>query len=154
MKMLITVLTMALMTQGCSIYKAGTAPPPVAVDKVKVGTTRHQVVSVFGVPKTSEFSQTNQRTDLYEFVDGFDGASKLRIIPYIAADFFTLGLAELILWPMELTVLRGTPGRALVTYDQEEKAQMVMITKQDGSPWYSESKVARDNSGSSVPNME
>ena len=72
---------------GCSIYKAATAPPPVAVDRVTVGTSRAEVMSVFGSPKNSD-SAINGKTDIYEFIDGNNGASKLRILPYIAADVY------------------------------------------------------------------
>jgi len=138
MKLLMAVLLVAVATPGCSIYKAATAPPPVPVDNVKAGYTRAEVMSVFGLPKNTEVVPSNERTDVYEFIDGNHGASKLRIIPYIGADFFTLGLAELVLWPMEIALLQGSEGRAVVTYDQDNKAKTVMVTKKDGTPWKSE----------------
>ena len=92
---------------------------------------------MFGTPKSSDVAQSNERTDVYEFTDGNSDAAKLRIIPYIGADFFTLGLAELVLWPLELATLQGAEGRAVVTYDQENKAKTVLVTKKDGSPWTS-----------------
>jgi hypothetical protein len=67
------------------------------LDNVKVGSTRPEVLSVFGMPKASDVEQ-EERTEIFEFVDGNNGASKLRIIPYVAAEVFTLGLAELVLW--------------------------------------------------------
>jgi hypothetical protein len=138
MRLLMALLLIAAAAQGCSIYKAATAPPSVAVDNVKAGSTRAEVMSVFGMPKSSDVVQSNERTDVYEFIDGNSGAAKLRIIPYIGADLFTLGLAELVLWPVELSVLQGSEGRAVVTYDQENKAKMVMVTKRDGTPWKSQ----------------
>jgi hypothetical protein len=138
MRLLMALLLIAAAAQGCSIYKAATAPPSVAVDNVKAGSTRAEVMSVFGMPKSSDVVQSNERTDVYEFIDGNSGAAKLRIIPYIGADLFTLGLAELVLWPVELSVLQGSEGRAVVTYDQENKAKTVMVTKRDGTPWKSE----------------
>ena len=137
MRLLMALLLMATAAQGCSIYKAATAPPPVQVDHVKAGSTRSEVMSVFGTPKSSNVDQSNERTDVYEFIDGNDDAAKLRIIPYIGADFFTIGLAELVLWPLELAALQGSEGRAVVTYDQENRAKTVMVTKKDGSPWKS-----------------
>ena len=98
---------------------------------------RFEVMSVFGAPKSSEVVQSNERTDVYEFIDGNDGAAKLRILPYIGADLFTAGLAELVLWPLELATLQGPEGRAIVTYDQENRAKTVMVTRKDGSPWTS-----------------
>jgi len=135
MRLIIALLLMAFAAPGCSIYKAATAPPSVAVDIVKVGSTRPQVMSVLGTPKTTDVAKSNERTEVYEFIDGNNGASKLRIVPYIAADLFTIGLAELVLWPLELTALQGSEGRAVVTYDQEDRARTVLITKRDGTPW-------------------
>ena len=37
----------------------------------------------------------------YEYSDGPPGASKVRIILYVAADIFTAFLSELIFWPIE-----------------------------------------------------
>jgi hypothetical protein len=135
MKHVMTVLLIAAAAQGCSIYKAATAPPPVAVSNVKAGSTRAEVMSVFGLPKSTDLAQSNDRTDVYEFIDGNNEGSKLRIVPYIAADFFTAGLAELVLWPMELALLQGSEGRAIVTYDTDNKAKTIIVTKKDGSPW-------------------
>ena len=98
---------------------------------------RFEVMSVFGTPKSSEVVQSNERTDVYEFIDGNHGATKLRILPYIGADFVTAGLAELVLWPLELATLQGSEGRAIVTYDQENRPKTVMVTRKDGSPWIS-----------------
>jgi hypothetical protein len=92
---------------------------------------------------------SNERTDMYEFIDGNHGASKLRIIPYIGADFFTLGLAELVLWPMEIALLQGSEGRAVVTFDQDNKAKSVMVTRRDGTPWQFQKDVAHNASPSS-----
>ena len=106
-------------------------------------------MSVFGLPKTSDMVVSNERTDIYEFIDGNNEASKLRIIPYIGADFFTLGIAELVLWPMEIALLQGSEGRAVVTFDQDNKAKSVMVTRKDGTPWPSQKEVSANASASS-----
>jgi hypothetical protein len=137
MRLFIALLLMTTAAQGCSIYKAATAPPSVPVDTVKTGSTRAEVMSVFGTPKSTDVIQSNERTDVYEFIDGNPGAAKLRIIPYIGADLFTIGLAELVLWPLELAAMQGSEGRAIVTYDQNNRATTVIVTKKDGSPWIS-----------------
>jgi hypothetical protein len=132
----IALLLIGGLLTNCSIYKAATAPPPVPLERVHAGAPRSQVMSVLGGPKTSEVSN-EERIDVYEFIDGNTGASKLRIVPYIAADLFTLFLAELVLWPLELAVLQGSEGRAIVTYGPEDVAKGVQITKRDGTPWRS-----------------
>ena len=135
MRSLMALLLIAIAVPGCSIYKAATAPPSVSVDSVKVGSSRAQAMAVFGLPRSTEVGQMNERTDVFEFVDGNSEASKFRIVPYIAADLFTIGLAELILWPTELALLQGSEGRAVVTFDQDNRAKTVMVTKRDGTPW-------------------
>jgi outer membrane protein assembly factor BamE (lipoprotein component of BamABCDE complex) len=149
MRILMTLLLIATVAPGCSIYKAATAPPPVPVDIIKAGSSRAEVMSVFGLPKTSDMATSNERTDVYEFIDGNNEASKLRIIPYIGADVFTLGVAELVLWPMEIALLQGSEGRAVVTFDQENKAKSVMVTKRDGTPWQLKKDLPGEPSASS-----
>jgi hypothetical protein len=36
---------------------------------------------------------------------------------------------------MELALLQGSEGRAIVTYDPDNKAKTIIVTKKDGSPW-------------------
>lgn len=133
-----TILMVLLLTgvfaQGWSIYKAATAPPPVEVERVRVGSDRTEVISVLGTPKLTEVTD-GQRTDMFEFTSGYDQASKSRILLYIAGDFFTIGLSELVFWPLELAVLDGTEGRAVATYGSDNKVQIVKITQKDGKPW-------------------
>src|SRR5215510_2041110 len=135
MRSLMALLLIAIAVPKCSIYKAATAPPSVSVDSVKVGSSRAQAMAVFGLPRSTEVGQMNEQTDVFEFVDGNSEASKFRIVPYIAADLFTIGLAELILWPTALALLQGSEGRAVVTFDQDNRAKTVMVTKRDGTPW-------------------
>jgi len=134
MKSMVGLLSLLVVIQGCSIYKAATAPPPVPVSDARIGSTRAEVLSVFGMPKNTE-QGPDGRIDMYEFTDGNHGATKFRIVPYIAADVFTLSLAELILWPLELSVLQGSEGRAVVTYDTKDIATGVKVTKKNGEPW-------------------
>jgi len=134
MNILAGLLTLFIMAQGCSIYKAATAAPPVAVENVKIGSNRPAVLSVFGVPKSTE-SMEGERTEIFEFTSGLHEASKARIVLYIAGDVFTLGLAELIFCPMELAVLDGSQGRAVVTYGQGNIVKLINVTKKDGTPW-------------------
>ena len=44
---LMVLLLTGVLAQGCSIYKAATAPPPVEVERVRVGADRTDVISVF-----------------------------------------------------------------------------------------------------------
>jgi hypothetical protein len=66
---------------------------------------------------------------------GTDVASKSRILLYIAGDVFTIGISELVFWPLELALLDGTEGRAVATYGSDNKDQIVKITTKYGKPW-------------------
>jgi hypothetical protein len=67
-----------------------------------------------------------------EFQSGFHQASKARVIPYLAADVFTLGLAELILWPLEMTVMERATCTAVATYDPSQKVETWLVSQKDG----------------------
>ena len=131
---LMALFLSGILAQGCSIYKAATAPPPVEVERVRVGSDRTDVISVLGTPKLTEVTD-GQRIDMFEFTSGHNQASKSRILLYAAGDFFTLGLSELVFWPLELAVLDGTEGRAVATYGSDNKVQTVKITTKDGKSW-------------------
>ena len=135
MKQVVLVLFVMILTGGCSIYKAANAPGPVAVDRVQIGSTRAEVFAVYGVPKHSETSN-EQKTDTFQFIDGYPSGSKSRIVLYAAGDLITLGLAELIFWPLEMAVLEGTEGQAVVTYDSDERVTSNIVTTMEGEPWH------------------
>lgn len=73
--------------------------------------------------------------DIYEFVDGHSSGSKIRVVLYIAGDILTLGLSELLFWPIELAAGYGTSGRAIVTYGADDIANHILLTQANGSPW-------------------
>jgi hypothetical protein len=128
------VSAFAMILTGCSIYKAATAPPPMMLDNIKAGADRITIVGTLGIPKLSE-AKGDSKIDVHEFVSGSQEATKARIGLYIAGDLFTIGLAELIFWPIELRFGQGTAGRAVVTYGMDDIARSVMFAKTDGSPW-------------------
>lgn len=133
-KVCYVVMCCALSLSGCSIYKAATAPTPVALENVKNGASRIAIVGTLGIPKMSEV-KGDSKTDVYEFVNGSHEATKARIVFYIAGDLFTAFLSELVFWPMELGLGQGTAGRAIVTYGMDDIAKSVLLTKSDGSSW-------------------
>lgn len=132
---------MSLTVQGCSVNRALNGPAPVATERVRIGESRNTIISVLGSPKITD-SKANCtpemnvcRTDIHEFTDGYSGASKIRVLLYIAGDVFTLGLSELIFWPIELAAGDGARGRAIVTYGLDDISKTVLLTKADGTPW-------------------
>lgn len=76
-----------------------------------------------------EGENSGRRQDTFEFQSGLHQASKARVILYLAADVFTLGLAELILWPMELTVMERATCIGIAIYDQSQKAESWVVRK-------------------------
>jgi hypothetical protein len=134
MKLLLTYAVMiTLLTQSaCSVYKAVSQPPPADLAGIGAGTARTELINRFGAPKFCETDPTGKKHDIFEFVSGFHQGSKARVIPYLAADFFSLGLAELILWPTELTLLDSAKCIANVSYDETQKVEHWAISRKGG----------------------
>ena len=103
-------------------------------ETLRVGKDRNNIISILGMPRSTE-SSNNERTDMHEFISGYDPGSKLRILFYVAGDIFTLCLAELIFWPLEVAALQGDEGRAVISYDQSNIARTVLLTTKGGAPW-------------------
>ena len=85
-----------------------------------------------GVPKLTE-NKGDQRIDTFEFVDGLHGASKLRILFYVAGDLFTAGLAEVIFWPLEANAFDGKQCRGTVTYNPGDHVSSYDIMDNKGT---------------------
>jgi hypothetical protein len=117
---------------ACSVYKAATQPPPADLQGIGVGTPRQELIQRLGVPKFSDTDSQGRKQDAFEFQSGMHGASKARIILYLAADVVTLCLAEIILWPMELTVMERAVCNGFATYDQSQKVETWNVSKKDG----------------------
>src|SRR2546427_7890974 len=135
MKIHVVSIAMALVIlaySGCSVYKASTQPGPAYLTVLSIGSPRQEVITRLGAPKFSDTDPQGRKQDTFEFESGFHQASKARVILYLAADVFTLTLAELILWPMELTVMERAKCLAFVTYDQSQKVEIWNVTQKDG----------------------
>jgi hypothetical protein len=125
------VVIILLTNSACSVYKAATQPPPADLPGMGVGTQRVEVINRLGAPTFSDTDPAGKKQDTFKFESGLHNGSKARIIPYLAADFFTLGLAELILWPMEMTVMERATCIANVTYDESQKVEHWVVYKKD-----------------------
>ena len=128
----IALVLVILAHSSCSVYKASTQPGPANLTGLGIGSSRGEVITRLGAPKFSDTDPQGRKQDTFEFESGFHQASKVRIILYLAADVFTLTLAELILWPMELTVMERAKCLAFVTYDQSQKVEIWNVTQKDG----------------------
>lgn len=126
------VAIILLTNSACSVYKAATQPPPADLTGLNIGTPREEVIGRLGVPSLSETNPAGKKQDLFKFVSGFHQGSKVRIIPYIAADIFTIGLAEPILWAAELTILERATCIAKVTYNEAGKLETWKVYEKTG----------------------
>ncbi len=143
MKKIILVLLLSELLYGCSIYTAANAPPSVDYKKVHVNATRAETISILGVPKLTD---NNQKTDTFEFLDGIHGASKARIILYLAGDIFTVGLSELIFYPIEANAFDGKQCRGVVSYNANDRVISYDILNSDGERlWASGEKLISSN---------
>jgi hypothetical protein len=127
-----TVLLLTLSNPACSVYKASTQPGPADLTGLGIGSRRVEVITRLGAPKFSDTDPQGRKQDTFEFQSGLHQASKVRIILYLAADVVTLTLAEIILWPMEMTVLERATCIANVTYDESQKVEAWVLAQKDG----------------------
>ena len=134
MKIQIACLVVVIMiaNSACSVYKASTQPPPADLTGMGIGTRRVEVITRLGAPKFSDTDPAGKKQDVFEFESGFHQGSKARVILYLAADLFTLCLAEIILWPMEMTVMERAKCIASVTYDESQKVENWVLAQKDG----------------------
>ena len=131
-----TLLTLILTSTGCSIYSEINATDPVRYKDIYLGENRVNVISVLGQPKASETNK-NSNSDYFEFIDGNSGGYKVRVLPYLAGDLFTLGLSEIIFWPLEKFALEGSTNSAFVNYDKNSKVSEIKVNKKsDGEQLY------------------
>ena len=135
MKRLIVALTLCsflFVQNACSVYKASTQPPPADLQGIGVGTPRQEIIMRLGAPKFSDTDAQGKKLDSFEFQSGLHSGSKARIILYLAGDLVTLCLAEIIFWPIEMTVMESATCNAYATYDQSQKVETWKVSKKDG----------------------
>lgn len=125
----ILILTsLALSLGGCSVYKAASQPGPADLAGIGVGTSRQIIISRLGAPKMIDTDFKGNKQDIFEFSSGMHQATKVRVVLYLAADVFTLTLAELLLWPLEMTLLESATCTGIATYDLNLRVQSWMVT--------------------------
>lgn len=136
MNKIIILLVCTVVFCSCSIYEAVHAPEPVEYKKMHVGMGRTETIELLGYPKMTDV-KNDQKIDTFEFVDGYNPVSKGRIILYLAGDIFTVGLAEIIFWPLESNAFEGKQCKGTVNYDIAEKVSNFNIVDKKGLPLWS-----------------
>ena len=88
---------------GCSVYMEATRPTPTDLAKFQPGDSRISVEEKLGSPVDTSKGESGDSCDLYLlYLRGYGTAGKVPIaVAESAADFFTLGLAEIVLSPTE-----------------------------------------------------
>jgi hypothetical protein len=88
---------------GCSPYMEATRPTPVDLSQFTPGQSRRSVLEQTDVPVTTTKAADGESCDLHLlYLHGYGTAAKVPIaILEGAADFFSIGLAEIILSPTE-----------------------------------------------------
>jgi|SRR5580698_2088194 hypothetical protein len=89
--------------EGCSIYMESTRPTPTDLTQFQVGEERDAVLETLGSPQSNVTESDGSSCDLYQlYTKGYGAGGKIPIaVAEGAADFFTLGLAEVVLTPTE-----------------------------------------------------
>ena len=128
----LTICSLMFTQSACSVYQALSQPPPADLAGIGPGTPRYELIFKFGPPQNSDFDSQGRKQEYFEFQSGLHQAFKLRVILYLAADIFTIALAELILWPMERTVLERATCIGLATYDQDQKIETWKVGTRSG----------------------
>ncbi len=120
------VIIIFMLGQGCSVYMAANQPDKKDVSVFNVGTPRAHVIAEAGRPIHTKENADGTLTDTFVFVQGYSTGSKAgRALFHGAADFFTLGLWEVIGTPVE-AVADGTVVQVQVDYDANEKVQNII----------------------------
>lgn len=91
------------LAEGCSVYMEATRPTPVDLSQFDVGQTRDSVLESLGSPQSTVTESDGASCDIYDlYTKGYGAGGKIPIaVAEGAADFFTLGLAEIVLTPTE-----------------------------------------------------
>jgi outer membrane protein assembly factor BamE (lipoprotein component of BamABCDE complex) len=133
MQRLILISWLIGLLSGCSVYKVVAQPGPADLTGIRPGTPRQELIGRLGAPVMVDTDQHGRKQDVFQFQSGFHHASKLRAIPYLAADVFTLTLAELVLWPLEITAMEAATCSGMATYDGSLKVMTWSVTKKNES---------------------
>jgi hypothetical protein len=97
------ILLVLCFVSGCSVYMEATRPTPVDLAKFNPGDSRSSVTQELGAPVSTSKGVGGTSCDLYLlYTKGYGVAGKAPIaVGELAADVFTIGLAEIILSPTE-----------------------------------------------------
>lgn len=124
---------LALWSQaGCASVVAMGMSGPVADEEVEVGMHRSEVEARLGTSPSSSYEEGALSRTRYEYSDGPPQWTKARTLLYVAGDFFTLFLSEIIFWPIEVYAEGRIERVATADYDEGNRLRGFVVTRPDG----------------------
>lgn len=133
MKKIFLVCIALCMTNGCSVYKVLSQPEPANLSGLGIGSKRDEIITRIGAPKFSDTNKDGHKQDVFEFQSGTDNLSRMRALFYLGGDVVTASLAEVVFWPIELTLLEAAQCQAVVSYDTDYVAKTWILTNKKNS---------------------
>ena len=117
-----TLVVLAM--SGCAVVLAAKQPDAKDLSVLNPGTPRSMVVGELGPPVWSG-ERDGAKVDVFAFVDGYSKATKAaRAFFHGAADFFTLGLWEVVGTPAE-AIFTGSKMKVEIVYDSHDQVVSV-----------------------------
>ena len=130
LRLSLVLVSILMMTSGCSVFMAAIQPDAKDLSVLKEGTPRSHVIAELGPPVWSG-EKNGTRVDIFAFRQGYSSAAKAgRAFFHGAADVVTLGLWEVIATPIE-SIASGTDTKAEVTYDRDDRVKSVEMIRQE-----------------------
>jgi hypothetical protein len=120
LRLFFVLYLMVVFFAGCSVSRALNQPDKKDLSVLQAGVSRHRVIAELGYPRFTE-EKDGKKVDIFTFVQGYSkGAKTGRALAHGTADFFTLGLWELVGTPIE-GAASGTEVQVKVTYDDQDR---------------------------------
>lgn len=128
-------LLLASSMVACSVYMEATRPTPTDLNYFQVGMTRNQVLAKLGAPDTTLVQPDQTSCDFYKlYTRGYGAGGKIPIaVAEAAADFFTIGLAEVALTPTE-GVTKNQKHPVQFCYKGQDLVRIVSDVPPNASP--------------------
>lgn len=116
-----------LVIASCSVVMATQQPGRKDLSVLSKGVERPRVIAELGSPLSTETMKDGCKADTFAFVQGYStGAKAGRAVFHGVADFFTLGLWEVVGTPGE-AIFSGSKVKAKVEYDKDDRVTNVAV---------------------------
>lgn len=116
-----------MVLSSCSPYLAYNQPGRKELGVLTEGSHQSLVRAELGTPVWTGKDEQGSDIDIFQFVQGYSaGAKAARFVWHTAADVFSIGLWEIIGYPIESTY-SGTKMNAVITYDAYQKVKSVRL---------------------------